>query len=107
MTSLAKQHARHRAHQRASQRRRKAQLAILAAIILVALAIVGLLIALSRPTPDTPPSYSYDGLGQEIDQTGAVGLALGDKSAPVTLTEYSDFSCPHCHEIIPTIQLLH
>jgi protein-disulfide isomerase len=45
-------------------------------------------------------------LVQGIDQAGAVGLALGTASAPVTLTEYSDFSCPHCHEIVPTVHRL-
>jgi protein-disulfide isomerase len=49
-------------------------------------------------------SVSYEGYHQEIDRTGSVGIAIGSPDAPVTVTEYADFSCPHCFNMYPTVQ---
>lgn len=33
--------------------------------------------------------------------------ALGDASAPVTLVEFSDYECPFCQGVVPTLKQLH
>jgi len=34
--------------------------------------------------------------GETADTSGIVEMTLGDENAPVTLTEYASFTCPHC-----------
>jgi protein-disulfide isomerase len=106
---LAQQTAR-RAHertlQRAAQRRHKSQQWMIVGIAAAAVIIAVVLILVSRPAPIAPITTSYDGIEQTVDTSGAFGLSLGSADAPVTLTEYSDFSCPHCHEITPAIHQL-
>jgi protein-disulfide isomerase len=98
--------ARQRAHQRVVQRRRQQQFWIVGAVAVAALLTAGFLILVSRPETPLSVPVSYGGLPQGIDSLGAVGLSIGSEDAPVTVTEYSDFSCTHCHEMVPTIHKL-
>lgn len=52
------------------------------------------------PAPERPPA--------EVKFTDLEGRpALGPKNAPVTIVEYSDFMCPFCKRVTPTIEQLY
>ena len=61
-------------------------------------------VATAAPTQDDSP---YAGMLQSVDRSElGVGLAIGELDAPAILVIYSDFSCPHCHDLSPTIRRL-
>ena len=104
---MSKQSARERMQQRRSDQRRQTQIILVVVVAVLALGVVGLLIAINQPRQ--PVSYAvgnFSGIPESVDQSGALGLVLGQADAPATLTEYADFSCPHCHELEPTIHQL-
>jgi protein-disulfide isomerase len=89
------------------QQERKNRIFLIAGVAIGALVIAGALIAFSLPQSVNSNSLSdYSDIAQSIDEIGAAGFALGDPAAPVTLTEYSDFSCPHCFEAMPSVHRL-
>lgn len=67
---------------------RRGQLKWVFYIGLAAVVIAGLLILASRVR--TAPEREY---------TQANGLSLGDPNAPVQMTEFADFQCPHCYNV--------
>jgi protein-disulfide isomerase len=91
---------------RARRGKQRTQIWLIAGVTLVAVLVVGGLITLSQPDLSTVVSADYTGLAQQIDDSGAAGFAIGSPDAPVTLVEYSDFSCTHCHDLVPTIHRL-
>lgn len=104
---MSKQNARERIQQRRGQQKRQTQLILIGAIALVALILVGILIAFNLPQQSTPPAVgNYQGIPESIDTSGAIGLSIGQDKAPNTMIEYSDFSCPHCHDIVEPVHQL-
>ncbi|MCW5875138.1 MAG: thioredoxin domain-containing protein [Anaerolineales bacterium] len=67
---------------------RRGQMKWVLYIGLAAVVVAGLLIFASRVR--TAPEREY---------TQANGLSLGDPNAPVQMTEFADFQCPHCYNV--------
>jgi protein-disulfide isomerase len=91
--------------------RRKAQTRLFLGVSVGAVVLVGGLILLSilsapKPALGAEDLARYEGLAQSVDRSGAVGYAIGDPDAPVTLVEYSDFSCGHCRDLSETVDVL-
>lgn len=85
--------------------RRKSQVWVIVGIVVAAIAVVGLLIWIgtaNNPVAKVDTSR-YQGIPQEVDRTGAYGLALGKQDARATVVEYADFSCPHCRDMADTM----
>ncbi len=99
-----------RSIRRAEQRRsrRQNQLLIIGGIVAAAVLAVVLLIVLGNASNPTAKidTARYQGIPQELDRSGAPGLALGSKDAKTTLVEYGDFSCPHCRDMAETVHQL-
>lgn len=105
---MSQRNARKRVQSRRAERQRQQQTRLIAGMVIVAVIIVGILIALPllRGEP-TVVAGDYEGLAQDVIQSNeAVGLAIGSASAPVTFVEYSDFSCPHCHDLAGIVHQL-
>ncbi len=69
---------------------------VLLAVIIVAGA--GWLVFAGQDTPDlatgTPPASSE--VFESVEADPNAGVAIGPESAPITIEEFYDFSCPHC-----------
>lgn len=43
-------------------------------------------------------------LERQRAQVAAIGASMGPESAPVTIVEFSDFQCPYCARVVPTLK---
>ncbi|HEY1074823.1 MAG TPA: thioredoxin domain-containing protein [Patescibacteria group bacterium] len=67
-----------------------------------AVIITAALIAIFAFSAKSKPNVAR--IAQSIDTTGAI--ARGPENAPITIIEYTDFQCPSCKQLYPTLETL-
>jgi protein-disulfide isomerase len=96
-----------RAASRREQRQRQSRIRLIVGVVIVAVVLTGVLILISIPRSSSSAAVAdYSSFNQAIDDSGAIGFSIGEDSAPVTVVEYSDFSCPHCYDLSQYIDRL-
>jgi protein-disulfide isomerase len=105
---MSKSSTKQRAASRREQRQRQSRTRLIVGVVIVAVILTGVLILISIPRSGSSEVVAgdYSGLNQAIDDSGAIGFSIGEDSAPVTVIEYSDFSCPHCYDLSQYIDRL-
>ena len=82
---------------RQKQRRQNQRVIVLAAIIVIAVVAIAVVFVSNQPVEAHIPddlSARYEGIQRSYSRDGYP--RLGDPDAPVTVEEYSSFSCPAC-----------
>jgi len=74
-----------------------------AVLVVCALAVTGLVVRRELQTPDSGLETSFYPRWKELIERGN---RLGKPSAPVQVVLFSDYQCPYCRSITPTIEQL-
>jgi len=101
---MTRARTRERREERQRQQRRQRQIILVAGLVVLAVVAAVGLILVNQPTEAVIPPESaerYTGIPQSQTEEGYP--VLGNPDAPVQLTEYSSFDCPHCQEFHETV----
>ncbi len=96
---MSRSRTRERRQQREAERKRQQRIVIAAAIAAVAVLGVIFFILAQQPAEAVIPegvAERYEGIPQSVSDAGYP--VLGNPNAPVQVTEYSSFDCPHCKD---------
>lgn len=79
---------------------------ILGALIIVALVILSFRGGAGAPrsSSDNARTLDADTLASFDSRYDALGVAVGDADAPVTIREFADYQCPACAAFAPTVE---
>lgn len=91
--------------------RRKRRLWTVGGVLVLAIAIVGVAIALSQGGKSEKPNLDKQAAAAEVNQRFVgipqTGATLGNPNAPLVMEEFGDLQCPFCaefaHKALPTI----
>ena len=67
-------------------------------VFVVALGIGAYMVTAPTPSGLTAPSFGAANATEtgEIDTSSVLEMTLGAKDAPIQMTEYASYTCPHC-----------
>src|SRR4051812_34535140 len=85
----------------AEQATRRKQLLILGGAVAAAVVVALVLIFLNRPQPAGAPIQVAAALPATIP---VKGQTMGQANAPITITEWGDYNCPHCQEFARSVE---
>ena len=88
-----------RRKEREQQKKRQRQIILLVGAVVVAVVAFAIVLLINQPAEAPIPAEAvsrYEGIPQSKTEEGFP--TLGNEAAPVKVTEYSSFDCPHCAE---------
>jgi len=88
-----------RRKEREQQKKRQRQLTFAIGGVVVAILAIVIVLLITVPADAPIPNGTatrYQGIAQSVNEKGFP--VLGNENAPVKVTEYSSFDCPHCAE---------
>ncbi len=84
--------------------KRKFELTPSVAILIAGVLIAGSIIFVNRPAASAADAQQAVGSSADVPMPSSSDFIQGSPTAPIVLIEYSDFQCPYCQMIYPTLK---